>query len=471
MLRKLCVSLLCFIVLILNGCMKDKGGALEEFDPNKKVTIKVMYWSQEAFDSEYGNLFFKYPNLKIEVVSNQKLLTNLTQDPQEMLLEYIEEYQPDILLLSPIEYERMALEGQLYPLEPVIKQDQFDLEGIHPGILNLLRGGGEHELFGLSPDFSSAALYYNANLFESLGIDPPTDAMSWEEVLQLANRVANADPNEKIYGLTVDQSYSFQSYFSLLSEMGSTENLSIFSPDYTTMELDSPSWFHLIEQVVEASRSGALYMPTESETSPPGSGDGLTTQSLEESLKQNKFMLGESAMIAGSSNFKTELSMGKELYGIEPINWNLVTVPVDPNHRNQSGDLSLGSIFSINAKSPNVSAAWELLKYINGEEYAKLKSETVISGRLLSRVDYNADVDGRSMKPFYKLDPKPPGTSSIGEIPIAFFETFPGMFNEEIAAAIDHRLDLQEAIRRIQTKGQELLDQAYLEAELAGQEG
>jgi len=72
--------------------------------------------------------------------------------------------------------------------------------------LKMLRERGVGgKLYGLAPTFNSKALFYNVDLFGEYGIDPPTDSMSWEEVLNLARRFPkDGDPETKAYGLTVD---------------------------------------------------------------------------------------------------------------------------------------------------------------------------------------------------------------------------------------------------------------------------
>ena len=56
-------------------------------------------------------------------------------------------------------------------------------------------------------------------------------------------------------------------------------------------------------------------------------------------------------------------------------NWDMVTMPVDPQNPDKSTGMSFGQIFAINAKSVNAEAAKEFISYITSEEYARVTSK------------------------------------------------------------------------------------------------
>src|SRR5690606_23647078 len=102
-------------------------------------------------------------------------------------------------------YAQLVEEGGVMELETMIKKDGFDTDGMHPAVIELLKEQGGGQLYGLAPTFSSSALFYNADLFEEHGIEPPSDRMSWQDVMQLAARFpTGGSEEERIYGFSTD---------------------------------------------------------------------------------------------------------------------------------------------------------------------------------------------------------------------------------------------------------------------------
>jgi len=154
---------------------------LEDFDPNEPIKLKVQYILEETFDQTYGNLLQrKFPNLELQIISPG--LGTFTIDDH---FELINKEQPDVLFISLPLYERLSDAGRLMELDSVIQQDQFDLSGIYPTVIDQLRVSGNGKLYGLTPDLFSQAIYYNADLFRKYGWSCPqieclgTKSSSW----------------------------------------------------------------------------------------------------------------------------------------------------------------------------------------------------------------------------------------------------------------------------------------------------
>src|SRR5690606_18332344 len=109
--------------------------------------------------------------------------------------------RPDVMVLNELLYASLAETGQLRELDSLIHRDQFDIENLHAPIVDLLTSLGSGSLLGLSPMFVSEALFYNRTLFENVGVELPTDRMSWDEVIHTAMRFVNdGSAEERIYG-------------------------------------------------------------------------------------------------------------------------------------------------------------------------------------------------------------------------------------------------------------------------------
>ena len=99
---------------------------------------------------------------------------------------------------------------------------------------------------------------------------------------------------------------------------------------------------------------------------------------MEEYYKSQLFLTGRMAMTINSAYYLRELKEIKNrLPDYKPFQVGIAAGPVDPANPEISRDVYLGNIFAIRANSPNADAAWELIKFINGEQYAKIKSRSM----------------------------------------------------------------------------------------------
>lgn len=140
-----------------------------------------------------------------------------------------------------------------------------------PSILKLLRDKGNGKLFGLSPTFNSSALYDNIDLFQKYGVEPPTDSMSWDEVLKLAKRFpTDGSEKDRIYGFST-QSHS--SVFDMVWTISRTNGLRILNPDATQVTLAGDGWKRVLQTVVDAVKSKAVLIPD-----PQNPGNAMTME-------------------------------------------------------------------------------------------------------------------------------------------------------------------------------------------------
>ncbi|WP_256758075.1 extracellular solute-binding protein [Cohnella sp. WQ 127256] len=457
--------LLSMLLLGISGCIGGGGdktdSLLDPLNRDKEVKLKVMYWDGSLFSKEYGMLFQnKFPNIDLEVASMSSLHDNPSLSYDEALEQFIAEKKPDVLLFFDDRFRKYAINGTLLELDTVIKQEKADFEGIHPYAINSIRDFGDGKLFGLSGEISSAALFYNIDLFTKYGVEFPKDSMTWEEVFELAKRFpTDGNTEERLYGLTTD---NYTKIAQFIQQVGAAQNLKVLNADATQLTINTDSWKMVFQTVIEAAKSGTYFAPTDE--------DGQSGGSFMAFLKGNLFTTGRSAMAFKYSNEVQQIIDAKNmLKDVAPVNWGIVTAPVDPNNRTQSSYFGPGTIFAVNKSSANPRAAWEFVKYATSDEYAKHKSKQSYNG-ILSRMQYNSDKEGRSMEPFYKLEPK----SGIGDdysstLP-RFYEAFYALVNTEIDSVLSDKKSVEEALKTIQEKGQEELVKARQDQEAARKE-
>lgn len=281
------LALTIMLILQLVGCLdhpKDNNGQtkLKSLEPQEKVAIKVLYPNKNTFFNNYGNYFnSKYPNVEFDVVPTQSIVS--TQEIRQL----IETENPDVLFLPTEQYEAFSNENMLMNLENLIKQSEFDIQNIHPSVLETIKGKSGGTLFGLTPSFNNHALFYNKDLFEQYGVPFPKNKMTWDEVLDLAERFpTEGQGNNRIYGFAFGTNTSI---ISVLNEIAGTLGLGLADSDLTKITFQTNGWKQAIELLVRAMNSKAFYKS--SDLSPGG-----LSGNMNDFLTSNLFVSKHAAM-------------------------------------------------------------------------------------------------------------------------------------------------------------------------------
>ena len=475
--KTLALTVALAMAVLLSACTltSGKGGQqVGNLDRETEGTLKVAYFDEQAFHLQYGNAFTAmFPNVTIEVVPLRSVMN--ASDPLAELEALVNEQQPDVLFLTEDEYAYLASKGQLYDLEPIVKQDDYELDDFHPAVVELLKAHGGGKLLGLSPSFSSQVLYYNKSLFEAHGVPYPTDRMSWEEALQLAARFpVKKDGSDALYGLAA--SAESGDLFGLVRKIGAAKGLSYVDADGTALVIDTPEWKEVFQAVVDGYKSGAVAIPEDNGRGGPGIAVRLVggRNAFQTTQDAMKFLQGKAAMAVGGPFVMNMLGLssggaaaarsvsgsgGEEAPPLSGgFEWDVVTLPVDPMYPDVTDGIGLDSIFSIHAASGNVPLAWEFLKYANGEQLAKTSGRT--GPELSSRVAYKKEIEGKNMEAFYAL-----GVNEqllLERLPDGFTASFSKLASEQLMQVVNGAVSLDDALRTLQSQGQDLLTQAGL---------
>lgn len=449
--NKVAVILLsCFLVA---GCT---GGNSKNYDETKS-TLKVLYNTEGNFYQQYGDVFsVNNKNIDFEVISTQGLNNNLEgKTYEEAFDELVQKENPDILLLSTGNYEKYVADGKLVELDPFIDKDKYNLEGIYPGLIDMLKEMGGNKLYGLAPTFYGNALFYNKELFSKYGVELPHDGITWQDIIDLARRFpVDGDEKSRIYGFGNDFPISVDHLVSIISN---SEGLMNVNPGTMKVTVDTDSWKKVYQLAIDADKSGAIYNPKDG---------GFMGGSIEEYYQSQAFLMGRVAMMIGDPYTLQNLKLAQDtMKDYKPIDVGIVSGPVNSTDPATTMGTSMNEIFAINANSPNKEAAWKFIKFVNGEDYARIKSRTM-NGNLLTRMSFNKDFEGQSLDVFYALKPKVNGNNtSSDKIPSAFNEQFQSIMSREIALIQENKKSLDEAIKTIQAEGQVALDNALINQE------
>ncbi|TNJ65036.1 extracellular solute-binding protein [Paenibacillus hemerocallicola] len=442
-LARTALTVLLTIPVLLAACSQKSG------DDQAKGTLRVAYSNEQSFQYQYGDYFaVKFPDVEVQIVPTEGLY-GPGKNYAEEFEKLIREQKPDLLITYSGDYDKWAAKGLLLDLEPFVRKSKFDLDSFTPAAIAQLKANGEGKLFGLAPELTSYALYYNKDLFDQYGVPYPTNKMSWNDTMQLARRFpVDPDPAKRIYG--IHEKYSTP--FDFVNDIAGTENAAYMSPDGKKMTLDSDVWKKAFRQVLDGFRSGNLYYYYK---------DGKRVNYGPEETKQmDLFSSGKAAMMISG----TEQMFRMKQWGEGSLNWDIVTVPVDPANPDFTRYFNVNPIYAISANAQHAETAWKVVQYFNGEEAAKVSQKT--SDVLSTRTAFAKTKDGRNLEPFYMLKRRTPEPVDYTP-PATFYAKFHTPFEALVIRAMDDavkgRLTDEEAVRVIQAEGQALLDQAWTE--------
>ncbi|MBW5448678.1 extracellular solute-binding protein [Cohnella sp. CFH 77786] len=433
---------------LLAGCSMGAGNADKSSEP---VSLKVMFYDERSFFDQYGMLFSAlHPEVEIEVVNTQSVKYEEGKDMNAAMLKFIDEQKPDILMLSPEQYTKMAEEGKLLELETRTEEKSFDKAGLLPGMIDYLKDLSGGKLYGLVPSFYSQVIYYNKDLFNKHGVELPKDQMSWEELFRLAAMFPTEGSKEdRVYGLKMG--YSGTDIYQLGNMIGVTQNLNIVDSGATKVTLNTDAWRKAFGTALTALKSGSLY------TEDPNRGMNAPMQ-YEDFLLQDPFISGKAAMSMDGTYLMDQIKQAQTAVKDKAIkNWDIVTMPVDPANPEVSPNMSFYNIFAISAKSAQTDAAWTFLSYVLSDEYARVTSKRQ-QGSMSVRTKYLSDKEGHHYEAFYKLKPVQPAMyKNYEKLPREFMMQLQGMAQQELQPVVDDKKSLEEALGSLETKAQEAL--------------
>jgi multiple sugar transport system substrate-binding protein len=428
------------ILLLLSACQP------KDIEKEEEVTLKVVYYDQNTFNRDYGDLFStKYPNIKIEVLPIT-YYSSPKNSGEDSIRQYMLANLPDIVLLRDIDLGTLSQKNELLNLSPLIKEDKYDIDNMLPSVIDLLKKSGEGEIFGLAPTFENTALYYNKDIFNKLGIDYPTDNMTWNDVLLLSQRFSE---NDSAYGFYKGKNSSLFNF--VIKRIGYISGINFYNAKDKIITVNTESWRSIFRLIVDGYNKKSIFLETSQERKSFKFSDEAKIK-----YGTNLFIMGKAAMTTDSISLASDLENAKQSSkSIPAINWEVVTIPVDPSNPNETNSFHLDRIFAINAKSQKVKASWELIKFINSEELAKFKSKS--STELLTRYGNMKEMYGHDVEAFYKL--KPSGNYyNSDNLPDEFYQEFMTFGNDEIFKVIQGTSRLEDALLTIERTGQVILN-------------
>jgi multiple sugar transport system substrate-binding protein len=376
--------------VLLAGCQDDKEDLRAGINQSTG-SLRIMHPNKDSFMNNYGYTFqLKYPDIQLDVVSSEELIRNGYK--LEDLLRFITSNRPDIIVVDPVLYQNKEVQRMLLPLEPLLQEDNIGLNNFVPSIIDFLNDSGKLPLYGLTPNFSSQALFWNRELFDHYSIPYPAMLMSWEDVLNTAKRFPTAD---RIHGLYEWHPAEFDP-FTLFYKITETYRMDLSSPQASKRIESDPLYRSIWDQVISAYREGYVYNPLQKIIAQEGpAGDEYET---------NLFLQGKAAMHVNSNYFLKYLREAPE-HNLSEIQWEMAAMPVNPRQPDTSRLYNIRDIYGIRSDSTNAKAAWTLLRHIHSDETARTLSVYDDSFGISTKLAFAKDFRGKELSALFRLKP------------------------------------------------------------------
>ncbi|MDG0811720.1 extracellular solute-binding protein [Cohnella rhizosphaerae] len=449
---------LALLLAVASGCANGRQ------TPNEPKTLTIACCQTSAYDMKFRDFIeARFPDWNVSYVPMQPENDYKAYDDKTMAA-FMDKEKPDLLILSIPDYRLLRNADKLRNLEELSAQNKSKLtEGVTPGALDFLRGEDGGPLNGIGPGFHASALYYNKNMFDRLGIPYPTDGMSWEQTIALADRVMQDKRLQKgEVGLHIPW---LRGPFDLLQRIAGTEGLTYANAKTGAVTFDSPAWERLFKQVAAAYKRGTFVpsWPQARETD----GTSYVDQAAMEAV--DLFKQGKAAITIDDDNLMANLKSGKPKF-----DWGAVTVPARSSDPAVGGEVQVYEIFAIPAAASHAEEAWEVLSYFMSASVGKAKAAIggMVGGMDLSvRTEYPEWKQDPDYKPFYALRP----TNSIDRYyfgepqgPGSFDESFAESVNGHIRSIVDEKETEDEAYKAIQSEAEALMKKAQSEVQADG---
>ncbi|MBP1961345.1 ABC transporter substrate-binding protein [Paenibacillus aceris] len=465
--RKMLATSLTLAMVVPLAAACTKG---EKTDDKQERVLKIAtsmgFGDDEYFRQQFTEIFeFANPNIKVEMIPTMDDRYRYggvkpgekMPDPMEKLKEVMQgDNPPDVVMVGFEQLPEIIESNMLTQLDPLITKDKFDTTGIVPAVIDGIKNAGSGKLYALAPTFSSSALIYNKKMFMDAGVDFPKDGMTWDEIFDLSKRLTKGEGEKRINGFSFstqaqgDLFYGMQMYTAPLQ-------LKMFDDAGEKMTVDSDQWEKVWTKMAQLQKDNVFPELVDPQK-------GMNRQFDQENpFAYDDFMSNRLAMgIINYGQIQQITSANKNAAsykGFTPIDWDVVTIPSHPEAKGVGGSIYMNGIMGINAKAQNPDDAWKFIKFVNGDDWAKLKSHS--SYNLVARSKYLKPKDGLEfhMEAFYNVIPAPSDNN------FKIYRDKPNIYQvQEIGHqlfnnVLQGKTTAREALKEWQTQGDAMLKQ------------
>jgi len=325
----------------LTGCAKQSSG----------TKIKVSSWGDVQENAILVKLVKdfekKNPGIKVDL---QRI--PFAEYVTKLLTQIAAGLAPDVIFVEVGNFTDLYLRDALEPLNPFIQQDQLNLGQYYPEVIDRFTVGGQ--TYVIPRDTAPiCCIYYNKKAFDEAKVPYPSDDWNWWQFLAVAQKLVKKDADGKVTRWAFIDDWTMIDPWIYSAGASWVDNVK--KPTKWTLAADP----RLIQGI--QFRANLMHkwkvMPAPSSLTAMG---GMGTSDL--------FMNGSVAMFL-SGIWKTP-----RFREIKNFDWDIAMFPKGPS--GVRAFATGGSGYGILKSSKNKKEAWALVKYISGEEGAKMLAST-----------------------------------------------------------------------------------------------
>ncbi len=303
------------------------------------ITLTVSGWTsspaEDALVQANLNKFHQaHPNITLK-------WSPITGDyPTKMRANVASGNVPDVFYLSSDMAPEYISAGKLLNLSPYMAKDNVKSADYYPSLITPFscKSG---QVYGIPKDWGTLGVFYNKKMFQSAGVAAPSENWTWNDMRTIAKKLTKpGNAASATYGITLDaQSQRWMAF--LFADGGSVLNADASQSTFNNQAgVDSLNFYTGFQRQDHSSVRPA-------DVAAPWAGDAFG--------KQRAAMALEGPWLIP---YLSEQYSGVQ-YGIAPV-------PLAPNGKR--ADLIFTNAWSAYAQTKHPEAAWEVVKYMTGQE-------------------------------------------------------------------------------------------------------
>ncbi|MNZ90712.1 Bacterial extracellular solute-binding protein [compost metagenome] len=276
-------------------------------------------------------------------------------------------------------------------------------------------------------------------MFDKYGIQHPVNGMTWSEVYKLAEQFPNTgDDQQRQYGYVAN--YYEHVFLNQILRIGITEGRTYINPHTLQLSIDTQEWRDIGEVVLSALDKGAVNTEPE---------EGIAVSGLP------PIVTGQTAMELGSFGTAFQFKQLEEAYSLEPVDWGVVTVPVDPAAPTHTDSYEVDQIIGIHKASEHKEEAWAFIKFITtSKDYYEASGEELRKFGIPVKTELVPILDGKDLSPFYTLNGKRQINNPYDKVDGTIIQAFKEAAEPILDKVLRGELTLEGAFSRMQEEGQ-----------------
>lgn len=261
---------------------EEDAPAAEEEAPADQEAQSIEFWIPsgagrddavaavvEAFEAEYPNI-----SVEVNAITFNEFLNS-------MQVAYAGDSPPDVALTNGVAIQNLAYNGALMPIDDIFSEE--DLADFMPDLIDMVTLDGQ--MYGAPWAQSGNVMYYNVDMFEAAGIEPPStleETWTWPEFVENVNAVreVQAEQGNEVWGMVGLDNPLRASYFTwtmIRSNSSPGEPLwESIAPDWTTVDgyINTPQAMEAYEWYQSLYTDG--FIPSDTVPDAFGNGQSVT---------------------------------------------------------------------------------------------------------------------------------------------------------------------------------------------------